>query len=310
MIPIVSLIGGLVLLLAGGHYLVAGGVSLARHFNISTLVVGITVIAFGTSAPELIVSLNANFQGHPDITLGNVIGSNIANIGLVLGLSAIVLPIVIREGSLHRDWFTMLASYILLAIFFIDGEMVRWEGLIFVALLCAFIYSSVSRSRKEAIDSEKLPAPIQLWASIGMVACAVAALSIGADLLVSGASSIARLMGISERIISVSLIAFGTSVPELATSIIAAFKKEADISVGNIVGSNIFNILGVIGLSTSAFPIAITGFWDSYSIDFAVMFGFSVLLFLATVPLKRGIIDRWKGCLFVASYIGYIFLLF
>lgn len=310
MISILSLIGGLVLLLAGGHYLVAGGVSLARHFNISTLVVGITVIAFGTSAPELIVGVKANFQGHPDITLGNVIGSNIANIGLVLGLSALVLPIVIKEGTLYRDWLIMLACYALLCVFFMDGQIVRWEGFLLVALLFAFIYSSITRSRKEASESEALSAPMNIWVSIVYVVGAIVALSIGADLLVDGASSIARLMGVSERIISVTFIAFGTSLPELVTSIVAAFKKEADLSVGNIIGSNIFNILGVIGISTSASPIAVATFWDSYCIDIIVMIGFSVLLVLATVPAKRGIIDRWKGALLVLSYIGYIFLLF
>ncbi len=310
MLSIASLIGGLVLLLTGGHYLVAGGVSLARHFNVSTLVVGITVIAFGTSAPELIVSLKANFQNHPDITLGNVIGSNIANIGLVLALSSVVFPIAVRSGALTRDWIIMMGCYALLGLFFIDGNLDRWEGAIMFALLLTFIYTSIKRSRSAVSDEVGEPAELRLWVAILMIVGAIAALGYGAGLLVDGAASIARMYGVSERVISVSLIAIGTSVPELATSMVAAFKKEVDISIGNIVGSNIFNVLGVVGISTMAAPVQIEGFWQSYRIDMMAMAAFSIMLMIAILPLKRGILDRWKGALMVLCYFGYIYLIF
>lgn len=303
------LLAGLTLLLAGGHFLVSGGVSLARHFNISTLVVGITVIAFGTSAPELIVSLKANFQDHPDITVGNVIGSNIANIALVLSLTAIVFPIVLQKKSILKDWFAMMGTFAVFVLFSANDTIQWWEGAILVGFLAYYVWSSVSNSRKNDEDSTEAP-DYSLWISILIVVGAIAGLSFGADLLVQGAAEIARSFGVSERVISVSLIAFGTSVPELATSLAAAFKRELDISVGNIIGSNIFNILAVVGITASAKAITIPEFFQTYRVDFLAMFGFSILLLLSILPINRGKIDRWKGGVLFLGYIGYIYLIF
>lgn len=310
MLAIVSLIGGLILLLAGGHYLVAGGVSLARHFNISTLVVGITVIAFGTSAPELIVGLKANLQNYPNIMLGNIIGSSIANVGLVLAVSTVVLPIIIIKGSFVRDWLIMMGSYVVLGLFFLDGQLDRWEGAVMVVLLLTFIFVSLKRPNTASPDSDKQLPEHSLWLAVLMLVGSIAGLSYGADMIVDGASRIARIYGVSERVISVSLIAVGTSIPELATSLIAAFKKEMDISVGNIIGSNIFNILGVAGISTIVSPVFIDRFWQQYMTDMIVMGLFSILLLLAFLPMSRGIFDRWKGALMVVAYFGYIYLIF
>lgn len=304
------LIAGFALLLAGGHYLVSGGVSLARHLRISTLVVGITVIAFGTSAPELIVSMKANFQGHPDISIGNVIGSNIANIALVLAITTVIFPISLLKRTIVRDWLAMVATYIALVLFAINDVVEQWEGLLLVAALIFFVVSSIRKSRN-TVDEETEETPqFNIWISVLLVLLAIGALSYGADLLVGSAAGIARKMGVGERVISVSLIAFGTSVPELATSVAAAVKKQLDISIGNIIGSNIFNVLAVIGISASTKRISIDSFLQSYAIDFVVMFASALLLLFAIMPLRRGKIDRWKGILLFLGYVGYIYIIY
>lgn len=304
------LIAGFALLLAGGHYLVSGGVSLARHLRISTLVVGITVIAFGTSAPELIVSMKANFQGHPDISIGNVIGSNIANIALVLAITTVIFPITLLKRTIVRDWLAMVATYIALVLFAINDVVEQWEGLLLVAALIFFVVSSIRKSRN-TVDEETEETPqFNIWISVLLVLLAIGALSYGADLLVGSAAGIARKMGVGERVISVSLIAFGTSVPELATSVAAAVKKQLDISIGNIIGSNIFNVLAVIGISASTKRISIDSFLQSYAIDFVVMFASALLLLFAIMPLRRGKIDRWKGILLFLGYVGYIYIIY
>jgi len=307
--PFLFLAGGLLLLLVGGHFLVSGGVSLSRHFRISTLVVGMTVVAFGTSAPELIVSVKANFQDHPDITVGNVIGSNIANIALVLSLTTVIMPIVLRKKSIMADWLAMLASFFMLILFAYDGTIALWEGAILVFSLAFYICRSLASSRSKS-DGKTDPPEYSILLSIVITASAIIALSFGADYLVLGASDLARSFGVSEKAISVSLVAFGTSVPELATSIAAAIRKEMDISIGNIIGSNIFNTLAVIGITAITKPIAIDGFLSKYAIDFIAMFAFGILLMLAMLPLKRGKIDRWKGAVMFAGYASYIYMLF
>ncbi len=306
-----KLIIGLAVLVYSGHLLVKGGVSLSRHFKVSTLVIGVTVISFGTSAPELIVSLQAALQGYPAIAIGNVIGSNISNIALVLAFTAIIFPVAVSRNSAIFDWPFMMVASILFYIFLLDMNIVRVEGILFFLLLIVYILWSVLSSRKtmKRDQTEVLPPTIGLFPSILLVVAAGAGLAFGSNWLVDGAATIAENFGVSERTISITLIAFGTSVPELATSAIAAFKKEADISIGNIIGSNIFNILAVIGITSTITPISIQ---DPLILSFDTlwMIGISILLFLFMLPLKRSKIGRIKGILLLLVYVYYVLQVF
>jgi len=311
MLDFLRLIAGLGVLLFSGHYLVKGGVQLAQYLKVSRLVIGVTVVSFGTSAPELIVSVNAALAGHPDISVGNVVGSNISNIALVLAVSAMILPIPVRSNSLKIDWPIMMIASILLYLFTINLELNFFEGLLFFVLLIVFITLSIIRSRrkdKALLLEEKNEKLIPLWQALVILVLSATGLVFGANWLVEGASSIAIRMGVSERVISVSLIAFGTSVPELATSGIAALKKESDISIGNIIGSNIFNIFGVLGVTGMVTAIPVNQ--NLVFVDIYWMLGISVLLFLLILPLKGGILKRWKGLLLFLVYVAYIILLY
>jgi len=304
------LIAGFVLLFFSGDWLVKSSVQIARYFQVSTLVVGITVVAFGTSAPELIVSLNAVFDGVPDISVGNVVGSNIANIALVLGLVSVILPIKVRKKTILFDWAVMMGASILFYVFALNYKLQFVEGLIFVSLILFYIGYSVINSRKQIGQSEEaIENPtMKPFVTIGLLVISAAGLYFGSELLVEGAVSVAKGFNISERVIGISVVAFGTSVPELATSIMAAVKKETDISIGNIIGSNIFNLLGILGITSSLKTIKISH--ELISVDILWMMGISVLLLLAMLPLKHGHISRIKGTVFVAVYVLYMVLLF
>ncbi len=306
------LIAGLILLLAGGEFLVRGGVSLAGHFKISALVVGVTVVSFGTSAPELVVSLEAAISGHPDISLGNVIGSNISNIGLVLALTIIITPYFIKTRAVVRDWIVMLVVSIILIVFLYTGrQLSRPEGLIMIILLILFVFAVLKHSRKELRNGRGMPPTIRysVIASIFLIIVSSLALIIGADFLVRGASEIARSFNVSERVISVSVIALGTSLPELATSVVAAARKQNEISIGNIIGSNIFNILAILGITSAIAPISIqdTGV---LSFDLWYMLGISILLMLIILPLRGSYLGRWKGVILIMSYILFLFFVY
>jgi cation:H+ antiporter len=325
------LILGIVLLVVSGNYLIKGGVGLASYFKLSSLVIGLTVVAFGTSAPELIVSLDAAITGHPEIALGNVIGSNIANIALVLALTVIILPMPVARQTIMRSWPWMFLSGIVLYLAMSDGHIGRFEGFIMVALLVTFILSALRKSKKSPFVAENIKPPkCSLWVCIVMVVLASAGLAIGSRLLVESASSIALRMGISERIISITVVAFGTSIPELTASIIAATKKESDISVGNIIGSNIFNVFAVIGITSGT--LSIEGFSISgFRVDLHFMLAFFLLLFVFILPQKKllgrdpagqttffsrfksidgGWISRGEGAILLVLYIFYIYFIF
>lgn len=312
MIFYLYLLAGLIVLIGGGEFLVRGAVSLAGHFRISTMVVGVTVVSFGTSAPELVVSLDAALSGHPDISLGNVIGSNISNITLVLALAVIIAPYLVATRAVFKDWLIMIGATILFMVFLSTGErLVRIEGLIMVFFLVLFVWNSVQVSRKESISGNvqfpeprygKIPAGIIIVISSG-------ALVAGAELLVRGASGIAESFGISERVISVSIIALGTSLPELATSAVAAIRKQNEISLGNIIGSNIFNLLAILGITSSIATINV----DDRAVltsDIWWMLGVSLLLMLLILPLRGSKLTRGKGVLLIMVYLTYIYLVF
>ena len=289
---IVHVVIGLVLLVVCGEGLVTGAVRIAEKFHISPMVLGMTVVAFGTSAPELIVSLDAAVSGHPEMAIGNVIGSNISNIALVLAMSAMILPIPVMSKRLTTDWGWMLGSSVLFFIFACNGSIVTYEGVILFTLLLLFLVSSIRAVRKvskSAESQEAKPKENKVWFSLLLVLGASGGLALGADLLIGGASEIARGLGVTERVISITLVAFGTSLPELAASCMAAIRKQTDISIGNIIGSNIFNVLAVIGV-TSIFkniPIDIAAF----KYDFIAMLLISVALMLFIIPFSKNIVS-------------------
>ena len=301
------LIIGFVILLSSGDLLVKGGVALSSHFKISTLVIGVTVISFGTSAPELFVSLGAALSGSPDIAIGNVVGSNVSNIALVLGFTAILLPLPVKSNSLKTDWPVMMGGSLLFFAFAQNNLIESWEGIVFLVLLAVYMVFTIFKSRNNKDEEFKTPKHSILKAS-GLILLASIGLYFGADLLVGAAKNIAIGYGVSERVIGLTLVAFGTSVPELATSAVAALKKEMDISVGNIIGSNIFNIFGVLGVTSVVKNIFVSQ--EALNFDIIWMLAISFLLFLLVLPLKRAKLHRWKGFFLILIYSAYVFFIF
>lgn len=297
------LLGGLVVLIVGGELLVRGAVGIASKFKLSPLVIGMTIVSFGTSAPELIVSLKAAMDGFPEIAIGNVVGSNIANIALVLGLTAIILPVPVKVATLKRDWPSMMFVSLLFFFFILDGTLNTWEGAVFVVLLLTYIVYQLKSSKKnDEEETEAINQPILL--SMLFLAIGITGLAFGADWLVQGAVSIAKSFGVSEHVISVTIVAFGTSVPELVTSVMAAIKKQMDISVGNLIGSNIFNFLAVLGITAVVKEIPISE--AVINNDIYWVLGTSLIL----LPLMLNYnIARWKGGILFVSYLLYVYFL-
>lgn len=298
---------GFVLLFVSGKYLVVGGVQLAKFFKVPTLVIGLTVVSLGTSAPELLVSLKAALSGHPDIAMGNVVGSNISNIALVLGLTALIFPIPVVRKVIRFDWPVMMLVTLLLYVFTLNGYLLRWEGFLLLLVLIAYNFHSIKKGRKDNVTDENAAQPMAWYYALLIITASSVGLVYGADWLVKGASGLARDLGISERVISVSIIAFGTSVPELATSVVAAFKKETDISIGNIIGSNIFNIAGILGLTSAITPIPVNE--KIITFDDLWMLGISMLLFFV-MAFKNKQVSRPDGFILIFVYCLYIYFLF
>ena len=309
-ISYLQVLAGFVLLFFSGDWLVKAGVELSRRFRVSPLVAGLTVVAFGTSAPELFVSVDAVFTDVPDISIGNIVGSNIANIALILGCVAIIFPISVRQPSVVFDWLVMMLSFLLLFLFLNNGLLQRGEGFVFFLLMVIYLFSSVIHSRRQSFRKEEVfPEPVmKLSASVLIIVLSVTGLYFGAEWLVNGASHLAIGWGVSERVVGVSVVAFGTSVPELATSLAAALKKEMDISVGNIIGSNIFNVFSILGITALLKPLEVSS--RIVTFDFWWMTGIGILLMLFMIPLRKGLITRFKGAVLLLVYIFYIWFLF
>ncbi len=312
---IVYVVIGLILLVVGGEFLVRASVGLSFKLNISKMVIGLTVVSFATSAPELLVSVNAALSDSPAIAINNVIGSNIANIGLVLGITAIIGPIAVNNTFYKLTW-PALAMFSILIYYFLwnDDVLTRLEGIILLAALATFLVILIrsARSNKEDIDIEEIDdatATISYLKIFSWLAIGGAALYFGSEFLVDGAKEVARSMNISEGVISVTMIAIGTSVPELAASVIAAMKKEKAISLGNLIGSNIFNIGSVLGLTAIITEIPVVEA-SILSRDIFWMLAFAFVLYpLAFIPKKFGI-ERYEGVLLFLSYILFIYLVF
>jgi cation:H+ antiporter len=304
------LIGGLSMLFLGAEGLIRGSSNLALKIGITPLVVGLTVVAFGTSAPELVVSLKAALIGNSSISLGNVVGSNIANIALILGVASLIRPLNVNAIVIRREIPLMIAFSILLFLLLLDGEFGFLEGLIFTIGLISYIIFSIVLARKEKNEAinkefeEGLKSKLGIPISITLTIFGLGLLILGANLFVQGAVAIAKLFKMSDAVIGLTIIAIGTSLPELITSIVASIKNETDIAIGNVVGSNIFNILGILGITALIIPV------NSGEITFvdwaAMLFCAIILLPLSKTGFK---ISRWEGALLFVGYVIYIYSL-
>lgn len=307
---------GFILLIKGADLLVAGASSLANRLGISALVIGLTVVSFGTSAPELIVNLLASIQGDTDIAIGNIIGSNIANILLILGISAIIYPLAVQKGTVWKEIpFALLAVLVVLVLAndsFFDGSLTsaltRIDGFILIGFFAVFLYYIFSIARQPSNENQvdEQVAQYSTGKSVLMVSGGLVGLVVGGKWIVDGAVSIATQFGVSEALIGLTVVAVGTSLPELATSAVAAYKKNVDIAVGNIVGSNIFNIFWILGISATITPLP---FSSKLGVDLGVVIVATLLLFLALFVGKRHVLERWQGWAFVSLYLLYIVFL-
>ena len=309
---ITMIIIGLGLLIQGADWLIKGGGALARKYHIPELVIGLTVVAFGTSLPELVVTAFASGQNHQDLILGNVIGSNNFNLFVILGVTGLISPIVVQTGNVWKEIPISILAVILLFLlannFFIatPGIISRIDGMLLALLFAAFLYYTFHQLKKEdspdEIQSSKL-AGYKMWL---FILIGIAGLVIGGHLVVSSAVEVAIKLGISEKIIGLTIIAMGTSLPELVTSVVAIIKKNSDIAVGNIIGSNIFNIFLILSVSSLIRPIT----YDvKFDIDLFLLAGGTLFLFVAMFTGIRKKLDRWEALVLLVVYGGYITLL-
>lgn len=302
------LIVGLAILIFSGDFLVKGGVQIANYLKIPKLIIGLTVISIGTSAPELFVSMGAALNGSSDMSVGNVVGSNIANIGLILGITTLILPMAIAKETSRLNMPILIIISVIFWLLAYDGILSLFDGLVLIVLLVGYIILLIYRAKRNREEEEEISVQQSIFIALGMVVLAAIGLYFGAELLVNSAQKIARSFGVSERVIGLTILAFGTSVPELATSVMAALKQQMDISVGNIVGSNIFNILSVLGITSIIQEVNVSE--SILHFDIFVMIGMTLLLLITMIPLKKSYINRWEGGIMLLAYIGYILYLF
>jgi cation:H+ antiporter len=312
-VTVLTSVGGLGMLLLGAEALVRGASRLAVAAGISPLVIGLTVVAYGTSSPELVVSLQSSLSGQPDIAIGNVVGSNIFNILFILGVSAVIVPLVVAQRMVRVEVPIMIAVSAILWLAAADGRVERWEAGVLVAGLLVYTIVAIRSSRRESreitreydalVAREAGPPSAGLPVSIGLVGAGLTMLVVGSNWFVDGAVALARQLGLSELIIGLTIVAAGTSLPEVATSILAASKGERDIAVGNVVGSNLFNILGVAGISGLVSPQGLPVSTPALSFDIPVMAAAAV----ACLPVffTGHSISRWEGALFLVYYAAY-----
>jgi len=302
------IIGGLILLVLGGNWLLKSAVALSLKLDIPKIVIGMTVVSFATSAPELIVSINAALNGSPDLALGNVIGSNIANLGLVLGITLILGTMEVQKSFYKTDWPIMMVASALLYFFLVNDKVItQYEGIVLFSFLIFFLIFVLRFQKKPIVDElseDEEPLPkfkIALFLVLGGVG-----LWGGSELLIKGATTLAKDFGVTERVIGVTIVSIGTSVPELAASIIAIIKKEKSISLGNLIGSNIFNILAVLGITSMITPINVVD-ERLLTSDLFWMLGISFII-LPLVFLPKRYLLNWKnGCLLLIAYFVFIY---
>ncbi len=311
-LPYLFLVVGFVLLIKGADLLVSGGASLGRRMGVSDLVIGLTVVAFGTSSPELFVNLTASARGSTDIAIGNVLGSNIANIFLILGVASMVYPLGVGKGTVWKEIPLSLLAACLLGVLANDqwidragaSALTRIDGMVLIAFFIVFLYYSASIAGKVEGMQEEVPAKVMgTVQSILYVLLGLAALALGGDWIVRGAVHTATSLGMSESLVGLTIVAVGTSLPELATSAMAAARKNVEIAVGNVVGSNIFNIFFVLGISATVRPLP---FQTANNLDVGVVVLGSLLLFFAMFTGRKRTLDRWEGGLLLGAYVTYL----
>lgn len=295
-------LAGLAGLVIGGEFLIRGAVGIAQRYHVPPLVIGLTIVGFGTSTPELLVSLQAALDGAPALAIGNVVGSNIANILLILGLSALIIPFTLDFPTLRRDFAIMIGATVVLWLMLGGSVLSRFEGLILLAGLGGYLWLSLNGPR-DIPDEPPLTRPV--WQSALMALAGLVILMAGAKAMVFSATEFARAFGVSEAVIGLTIVAVGTSLPELAASIMAALRRHPELAIGNILGSNIFNILGILGVTATVTPIPVDARFVGFDIGLALA---AALAFLALAVLP-GRVGRIAGSGLVASYSGYLVLL-
>jgi cation:H+ antiporter len=295
---------GLVGLFLGGEALVRGSVSIAHKMSISPFVIGLTVVGFGTSTPELLVSVQAALKGVPDIAIGNIVGSNIANVLLIVGVTALVWPIHVAGSALRRDTTIMILSALALVPLFAMGEIGRVAGLTLVAGLIAYLVWTFLKPQQDTPDDDAEATAMPILTSLLWVALGLVALLFGARFLVDGAVSVAQDFGVSEAFIGLTIVAIGTSLPELATSLIAAFRHQSDIAIGNIVGSNIFNVLGILGVTSMVAPIPVAPRFLTFDLPIMIV----VSIVLTGLLLLHQKIGRRTGAVMLLAYCAYLLI--
>jgi cation:H+ antiporter len=311
-LTVIQLIAGLVLLLFGAEYLVRGAVSLARRLKVAPMIIGMTIVAYGTTTPELVVSLQAAVDGAPGISVGNVVGSNIANILLILGLAAVIYPVAVQPKALYRDAAMMMGSALLFTALALSGYVERWQGALMVLILFTFSFYAFQTERRkgkandpgdmaEELAGEFKETPRATWLSLLSVIGGIVAVVAGAKLLVGAALVTARSLGVSEEVIGLTIVAVGTSLPELATAIAAAIKRHPEVSVGNIMGAGMYNLLAIMGFVAVAAPIPVPP--QILVFDLWCMLAVTAML-LSFLLLRRGL-SRPVGAMFLAGFVAY-----
>lgn len=310
MLKYILLIVGFILLIKGADFFVDGSSALAKRLKVPALIIGMTIVAMGTSLPETSVSVSASVLGKNDLAISNAVGSNIFNLMVVCGVCAVLCPMAIGRDTLKKDLpFSAIVAGVLLGLGAFTGIVMRWGGVILLALFAFFLYMMIS-SAKNARDAGELTEEdeykiMPVWKCLACIAGGAAAIAVGGKMVVDGASDIARAFGMSDNLIGMTIVALGTSLPELVTSIVAARKGEVDMALGNVVGSNIFNILFVLGIASTISPIAFT---MQNTIDTAVLIAMSLLVLILCLPKKK--LLRWHGALMLAVYAGYTTYIF
>ena len=296
---------GFVLLIGGADWLVRGAVAIANKLKIPSIIVGLTIVAFGTSTPEFVVSIKAALNGAGGISVGNIVGSNIANILLILGVAGTISSVTCEKKIFLRDWGFMMFTTILFAVFALNGKFVFWHGLVMLAVLIGFIIFNYINSKDSNEDDSETKSPIadKNWFTvIGITAIGLVAILYGSDLLVKGAVNLAKIFGISEAVIGLTIVAVGTSMPELATTVVAAIRKQNGVALGNVVGSNIWNIVFIMGATSTIVDVEVVKQILVY--DMWVMVGATVVLL--PIMMTQSKMNRIEGILFLLLYAGYI----
>jgi len=308
---IIYIIAGLIMLFAGAEGLIRGSSSLALRVGITPLVVGLTVVAFGTSSPELVVSLKAALEGNGDISLGNIIGSNIANIALILGVSALIKPMKVQAQVVRREIPIMIFVTLLLVLFLLDNEIRMIEGIVFFIGILLYSVASIFLAKKEKSREAKdefiegvVHKPLKIWIAILFIFFGLVLLFYGSNIFLEASVEIAKIFGMSQAVIGLTIIAVGTSLPELVTSAVAAYKNESDIAIGNVVGSNVYNILFILGITAIIIPVSARGIT---SIDIIIM----LLAAIVILPMawSKFTLNRTEGVFLLIGYAVYIYYL-